>query len=218
MRDFKDGRGGIGLPAYLTEEEFFQMIRQQLHFCLSKSPQYNKGSWFLEKTPDHLLHVGDIKRVIPNARLIVMTRNSEDVIESMMNAGNGWGSSWAPTSLPGAIKLYKRYEKALDNIFSGQTIMPHDYICVSYENLKKDTTSVVESILDYLELETEPDLINSMIAKPSELYKTGEFGKEHGSLVVEPTGFSRNSKEKLNLVQRSLIAMTTRNSFGYRPG
>ena len=209
LLEFEDGRGGIGLPAYLTEAEFHAMLHDQMRYCFSKSTAYNKGNWFLEKTPDHLLHLARIKQVAPHAKFIVITRKPHDVIESMLSAGSGWGRNWAPSSLPRAIKLFRQYERAIKDLHAGKTLDKSDFISISYEQLKGNTSEVVEEILGFIDADRSNDTIDTIIENPAELYKSGEFEKQTGSLVVEPAQFARKKKASLGRIQKLLVSVST---------
>lgn len=209
LREFEDGRGGIGLPAYLTEAEFHGMLHEQMRYCFGKSPAYNKGNWFLEKTPDHLLYIESIKKVAPDAKFIVLTRKPHDVIESMLSAGSGWGRNWAPSNLPRAIRLFRQYERAIKELHAGKTLNSSDYISISYEQLKGNTCEVVEEILDFIDTEKSTNTINSIVDNPAEIYKSGECEKESGALVVEPAQFARKKKDSLGLIQKLLVSALT---------
>lgn len=209
LREFEDGRGGIGLPAYLTEAEFHGMLNEQMRYCFSKSQAYNKGQWFLEKTPDHLLYLKSIKQVAPDARFIVLTRKPHDVIESMLSAGSGWGRDWAPSNLPRAIRLFRQYERAIKDLHAGKTLDKSDYISVSYEQLKGNTFEVVEEILDFVGTEKSDNTVNSIIENPAEIYKSGECEKQTGALVIEPAQFARKKKDSLGFIQKLLVSAAT---------
>lgn len=209
LLEFEDGRGGIGLPAYLTEAEFRGMLYEQMRYCFSKSSMYRKGVWFLEKTPDHLLHLESIKQIAPNAKFIVLNRKPHDVIESMLSAGSDWGENWAPSNLPRAIRLFRQYERALNDLHEGKTLDQSDYISISYEQLKGNTYDVVEDILKFMGSDHSKNVIDSILESPAEIYKSGEFEKLSGDLVVEPEKFARKKKDSLSLFQRLLVSVST---------
>lgn len=207
MIAFEDGRGGIGVPAYQEEGEFFDMLQRQVNEVLSKSEQYKKGSVFVEKTPDHIRHIMDIQRVLPDARIILMMREPADIIESMLSAGSGWGRHWAPGSLLSAIRLcYYFSSKAKADYKEADQSKIH---VLRYEDLKKDTAGALRSLLEFIQVDAGNDSIEKMQNSKFELHRYGEFARIAGStLVKEPEGFARKKKGSLNYFQRLIIKAT----------
>lgn len=207
MMEFEDGRGGIGIPAYQRESEFFDMMHRQVRDVLGKCDEYTKGSVFLEKTPDHIRHILDIQRVVPEARIILMLREPADIIESMLSAGSGWGRHWAPGSVVSAIRLcYYFSRKANEDYARADRSKIHT---VRYENLRKDPDSVIQELLQFMQLDASNESIETMKNSKFELHRYGEFAERSGSTIVEePEGFARKKKGKLNVIQRLLIKAT----------
>jgi len=207
MISFEDGRGGIGVPAYQEEAEFLDMLHRQVREVLSKSDEYETGSVFVEKTPDHIRHILDIQRVVPEARIILVMREPADIIESMLSAGSGWGRHWAPGSIVSAIRLcYYFSRKAAADYKQADQSKIH---IVQYEDLKENTEGVLKNILRFIRVDASDDSVEQMQNSRFELHRYGEFALKAGStLVEEPEGFARKKKGKLNLFQRMVIKST----------
>ena len=207
MMAFEDGRGGIGIPAYQRESEFMDMMHRQVREVLGKCDEYSKGSVFLEKTPDHIRHILDIQRVVPEAKIILMLREPADIIESMLSAGSGWGKHWAPGSVISAIRLcYYFSRKASADFSKADKSKIHT---VRYEDLRKDPDGVIQGLLEFMKLDASKESVDLMKNSKFELHRYGEFAERSGSTIVEePEGFARKKKGKLNIVQRLLIRAT----------
>lgn len=207
MVDFEDGRGGIGVPAYQEEPEFLDMLHRQVREVLSKCDEYGKGSVFVEKTPDHIRHILDIQRVVPEARIILMMREPADIIESMLSAGSGWGRHWAPGSIVSAIRLcyYFSRKASADYEIADQSKIH----VVRYEDLREDSAGVLKGLLQFMNVDSGDESIMHMQNSKFELHRYGEFARIAGStLVEEPEGFARKKKGKLNYFQRLIIKAT----------
>ena len=204
MIAFEDGRGGIGVPAYQKESEFFDMLQRQVKETLSKCDEYEKGSVFVEKTPDHIRHILDIQRVLPEARIVLIMRRPADIIESMLSAGSGWGRHWAPGSIVSAIRLCYYFSRKANADYK---IADQSKIHVlRYEDLREDSTSVLKGLLQFLNVDSSDASIEQMQNSKFELHRYGEFARIAGTtLVEEPEGFARKKKGKLNFFQRLII-------------
>ncbi len=217
MLSFKDGRGGIGLPAYQTELEVLSMLEDMVHSVLSRSDEYHSHPMFLEKTPDHIRNMDDISRILPDAKIIYMIRSPADVIESMLSASESWGSDWAPGNIIKAIRQYSYFvskgtrDYALAN--------PDKVLLIRYEDLKSDTETVLKKVLDFVGMDSSEAARQKMLTTDFELKKYGEFAIKSGNRVVEPEGFARAKKGRLGLIQKLLVKMTLSrymDQYGYR--
>ncbi len=217
MLSFQDGRGGIGLPAYQTEVEFLTMLEGVVHSVLSRADEYHRYPIFLEKTPDHIRNMDHISRILPDAKIIYMIRSPADVIESMLSASASWGSNWAPGNIIKAIRQYSYFvskgtrDYALAN--------PETILLIRYEDLKKETETVLRQVLDFVGLDSSDAVRHTMLNTEFELKKYGEFAIKNGHKVVEPEGFARAKKGRLGLLQKLLVKLTLSryiNRYGYR--
>ena len=207
MIAFEDGRGGIGVPAYQQQNEFFDMLHRQVREVLSKCDEYEKGSVFVEKTPDHIRHILDIQRVLPEARIVLMMREPADIIESMLSAGSGWGRHWAPGSIVSAIRLCYYFSRKANADY--QLADKSKIHVMRYEDLREDSAGVLKSLLQFLKVDPSDESIRQMQNSKFELHRYGEFARIAGStLVEEPEGFARKKKGKLNFFQRLIIKTT----------
>lgn len=205
MLNFEDGRGGIGLPAYLTEEEFLLMVREMAINVYKSVPDYEFNTHFLDKTPDHIRCIDTIWKVFPDAKIIVLLRKPEDVIESLLNAGESWGKNWAPSSIVSAVRTYQYFFKTPG---TKNLLLNDPRLCVlRYEQLKKNPVSTVGDVLKYLQLHVDTQLLNTMVSDPYRLRKYGEFGARSGIDVVEPEEFARKKKGQLTWIQKRIVSL-----------
>ncbi len=202
---FEDGRGGVGLPAYLTEKEFEDVIQSFIYNCWAKSDDFNQHPFFVEKTPDHLVHIETIAKLIPSAKFIYLKRNPSDVIESLLAAGKDWGKAWAPRNIFKAISLFNDYKnRGEKQLFK----LPRDrYHTLTYEALKQNPQQQLSQALDFLNLSYQPDELDNMVNFRPTLRRYGVFSEINGKLVKEPAGFQRKQKEKLSFLQKTLIRL-----------
>jgi len=203
MVAFDDGRGGIGLPTYLTEEEFICMTRDTAHRVYSSVPEYHSNPLFLDKTPDHIRCIADIRRVFPNAKFVVLLRKPEDVIESLLNASKSWGKNWAPSSIFSAVRTFQYFFSVPG---TDDLILNDSSLCVvRYEALKESPAATLNTVLSYLDQSVDSATMANMIKKPHELRKYGESAISSGTSVEEPKNFARKKKGKLSWLQKIIV-------------
>lgn len=200
---FKDGRGGVGIPAYFTQQQFWSSLSTYSYNVFSACEEFSNHDIFLEKTPDHLIHVSTINKVIPSAKFIYVTREPYGVIESLLAAGKQWGKAWAPKTTQQAIRLYKNYTKEGERQLS--QICSDKKLIVSYEDMVKAPEVILKQTLSFLDLPHNATSIAALVEGKSELKRYGEFAIKNGSQVIEPKGFRRSKKEPLTFFQKLQI-------------
>ena len=195
----------VGLPAYLTQEEFYDLMSDLSIKILGKSEEFVINKYFIEKTPDHLFSVDHILKLFPKTKIIVLIRNPYDVIESLLAASKTWGKHWAPPTVRKAAIHWNRYA---DSILNLQKTLPKEtYKIMSYENLSKNPLLCLKKIISFLNIPTDEKVLIDMVnLYNNNLSIHGEFSKKLNSAEPsEPKDFIRKKKEKLSIFQRTLI-------------
>jgi tetratricopeptide (TPR) repeat protein len=134
----------------LTKEEN-EFLRQQY---IDVARDYLKGDtdFFIDKYPDNFLHIGLIKRILPESIVIDARRDPRDVAISayrqLFNVRNEFASSF-----DGIYEYYKGY---LSMIRHWNTVYPNQIKTVHYEQLVMSPDEEIRDLLDFCGLETEP--------------------------------------------------------------
>ncbi len=203
MYQFEDGRGGVGLPAYTTREEYHGCLQRFLFDVFQHSDDFKANEFFVEKTPDHINHIEQILTLVPSAKIIYMQRNPADIIESLLAAGRDWGKHWAPRNIVSAARLVNQYrtnaEQTLAKVDDNQLLTVH------YENFIQNPEVSLRQVLGFLKLTASKTDIQHMLSNKAVINRYGEFAKQSGKVVAEPKGFRRSKKGKLNWLQRLLV-------------
>jgi hypothetical protein len=112
-----------------------------------------KNKKMVEKTPSHLFYIDKIKEILPQSKIILIKRNSLDVIYSMIQPNEFWSNS--PKNISEATALYNKFSKAESNY-----LKYIDYT-INYEDLWNNTETELTRLMDYLEIDTNqiPKLI-----------------------------------------------------------
>ena len=216
LRD--NGRQGVGLAGYLTDEEF---KAQLLGFvdAVTTAAGVVPGEMFLEKSPSHALFVDEISEVLPGSRFIHLIRDPRDVVTSLMAAADSWGSGWAPAKVRGAARVWQRHVVAATDAKS--RLGDDRVIQVRYEDLFDDAPAQLHRVADFLRLDWDDDDIDAVVdANTASKLKTGggtaipvfgELRDKTGPEAREPDGFVRRAspgggRESLTSLQLARLA------------
>ena len=166
------GRGGTGLPCYLTENQFEAIIRNTFYQIIAEVRAYSEERIFVEKTPSHALVVDIIHRILPRAKFIHIVRDPRDVAASMIAASKSWGKNWAPGNTFTAARMWSQHVRtAREQLVE---ISKEQIYWLRYEDLKISTAKVIEEILNFIGLETASNIIDSII-QGSQRFKLREI-------------------------------------------
>ncbi len=112
--------------------------------------------YFIDKLPINYLQVGFIRRALPQARILHMTRAATDVCFSNYRAffGEGYAYSYELDALVAQYLDYRRLMRHWHNV------MPGAMLDVSYDALTGDPERTARTVLDFCGLAFEPDALD----------------------------------------------------------
>lgn len=108
---------------------------------------------FVEKTPQHALHVNLAARLFPSARFLHLIRDPRDVAASLLAASRGWGSAWAPAGPAEAAQLWIRHVEGARRLTGDER-----YREVRFRALKRAPAETVGEVYRWLGLEGGEEL------------------------------------------------------------
>ncbi len=122
-------------------------IRRRFYLLSAQHP----GKIAIEKTPIHLLYVDRIRRLFPNAALVLLERDGRDVVTSLVHVGRDREAWWqgAPETVEKATAVWRRYAEAAERCKATQ----RPYV-LRYEKLLSDTSDELTRLLLSLGLST----------------------------------------------------------------
>lgn len=164
---------------------------------LYKKQCKNGELYFLDKTPRYYLIIDEIVRIFPNAKFIFLFRGPEKILSSMMTT---WGSNG-----------FKSFLTSYHDVTEGFEILSQAYekyksisVKVNYENFVANPEAELLSLMNYLELEFDINLINDFWNQDLK----GQLGDPTG--VKKYKSISQKSldawKENFNTIYRKKIA------------
>ena len=145
-----NGNRTVGLACYLTEEELVEELRGFAQRTFERLiPSKPTATRFVEKTPDHALHLPLIHRLFPDATVIHVLRDGRDVVASLMDAAKQeWGSEWAPPTIHDACD---RWQKSVTSIQEHLPLFSHS-MRVRYEDLIFEGPAKLKEVIHFLNL------------------------------------------------------------------
>ncbi len=222
------GRSGLGLGGYLSEEQFLTLLRLYV-VTMRHAAGVRAGDLFLEKSPSHALVMPEIRTVLPRSRVIHLVRDPRDVVASLVAASRGWGSKWAPSEAGKAAAVWVRHVEAVREAAAALT--PEAFIQVRYEDLSADAPDTLRTLREFLGLDwSESQIARAVEANRRDTVRQGggtpipifgHYRREKGAVAVEPEGFVRKAgakKEGLSLGERRQVwkkVYPTMKTFGY---
>ena len=148
---------------------------------MAQTQAYRQSApFFIDKMPNNFVHIGLIKRILPNTKIIDARRDPMDCCFSGFKQLFGEGQEFS-YSLDDIGRYYCAYEKLMNH---WHTVLPDHILTVQHEDVLEDLEGQVHRILDYCGLPFEPACLSfyetkRVIKTPSSeqvrqpIYKTG---------------------------------------------
>ncbi|MCH2192357.1 MAG: sulfotransferase, partial [Gammaproteobacteria bacterium] len=148
---------------------------------IEQTKAYRQGAaFFIDKMPNNFIHIGLIKKILPNAKIIDARRNPMDCCFSGFKQLFGEGQEFS-YSLDDIGRYYNAYEQLMDYWHS---VLPREILTVQHEDVLDDLEGQVKRILDFCGLDFEEACLafhqtKRVIKTPSSeqvrqpIYKTG---------------------------------------------
>ena len=114
-----------------------------------------KAPFFIDKMPNNFIHIGLIKTILPNAKIIDTRRGSMDTCFSCFKQFFARGQLFT-YSLSDLAHYYNDYIDAMDH---WHKIYPGEILTVEYKNVIGNTETTIRQIIDYCGLPFEQDCL-----------------------------------------------------------
>lgn len=137
--------------ASIQEKDGFARVNKLIASILDTAFYQRNGTSdkvLLEKTPMHLKHVDVILNSFPEAKVVEVVRDVRDVCSSWQSRAAT--QRWARKSTEEIVGQWKRGVE-LGEKFRSDPMLKERIIKVHYEDLKKDTTTSLTTLFNFLE-------------------------------------------------------------------
>ena len=137
----------------LTDEQ----CRQLGELYIRQTKAYRKGApYFIDKMPNNFIHIGLIKRILPNAKIIDARRDAFACCFSGFKQLFADGQEFT-YSLETIGRYYKSYVALMEH---WHQVLPGQILTVQHEDVLDDLEGQVRRMLDHLELPFESGCLN----------------------------------------------------------
>ena len=109
-----------------------------------------------DKRPDNFLHIGLIKTLFPDAKVVHTRRNPLDNLLSLYFLHLDSSMAYA-LDLEDAAHWYEQYERLMTH---WKSLYPNDIFDLDYDELVREPKPVIRSLLDFLGLEWDDGLLD----------------------------------------------------------
>ena len=146
-----DADGKPRYPAILPrlEHDYFRRFGEQ--FIGDTQPYRHDAPFFIDKMPNNFFHVGLIKLILPNAKIIDARRHPMGCCFSGFKQLFGEGQEFS-YSLRDIGNYYRQYVRLMDH---WDDVLPEFVLCVHYEDVIADLPTQVERMLSFCGLPFE---------------------------------------------------------------
>jgi tetratricopeptide (TPR) repeat protein len=149
------------------------------------------GEVLTDKRPDNFLHIGFIKTLFPNAKIIHTRRNPLDNLLSLYFLHLHPSMAYA-LDLDDAAHWHGEYDRLMAH---WKTLYPNDIFDADYDRLVRDPGIVINALLDFLGLEWEDGLLD--FHRGSKPVKTASVWQVRQPLHARSSGRWRNYRNEL---------------------
>lgn len=144
-----------------------------LDHILSSEARHRSCAGWLEKTPEHMFFVDEIRRTVPEARFVHILRNGPDVVASLYDAKVKYPEHWGWLgTVDNMVRLYNRYVNV-----SRSNLGRSDTFLIRYDDLIETNGDMLRKLETFLGVDRgsmsfeRVASYRSDIVRPEELWK-----------------------------------------------
>ena len=154
--------------------------------------------FFIDKMPNNFRHIGLIKLILPNAKIIDIRRNSMSACFSCYKQlfAEGQEFTYDFNDLAG---YYNNYVELMDH---WNKVLPDQILSINYEDLVNDFESSVNKILDYCDLPFEEECLSFYKNKRS--VRTPSSEQVRQPIYKSGIDYWKNYESYLNVLKTEL--------------
>ena len=147
--------GSAEYPAIIAEMSALELRELGEKYLAETAIHRQDAPYFIDKMPNNFRHIGLIKLILPNAKIIDARRHPMACCFSAYKQLFAEGQEFS-YDLDDLSSYYRDYVQLMDH---WQTVLPGDILRVNYEEVVADLEGQVRRLLDYCGLAFEPQTL-----------------------------------------------------------
>ena len=151
LRRRGQGQGSAEYPAIIADMSALELRELGEKYLAETAIHRQDAPYFIDKMPNNFRHIGLIKLILPNAKIIDARRHPMACCFSGYKQLFAEGQEFS-YDLDDLGSYYRDYVKLMDH---WQTVLPGDILQVNYEQVVGDLEGQVRRVLDYCGLAFE---------------------------------------------------------------
>ena len=155
LRRRGQGEGSAEYPAIIADMSALELRELGEKYLAETAIHRQDAPYFIDKMPNNFRHIGLIKLILPNAKIIDARRHPMACCFSGYKQLFAEGQEFS-YDLDDLGTYYRDYVKLMDH---WQTVLPGDVLQVNYEQVVGDLEGQVRRVLDYCGLPFEPQTL-----------------------------------------------------------
>ncbi len=155
-----------------------------------------KAPFFIDKMPNNFIHIGLIKTILPNAKIIDTRRDAMDTCFSCFKQFFAKGQLFT-YSLEDLGNYYSDYIRAMNH---WHKVYGEDIYTIHYDDVINDTENAIRQLIDYCELPFENQCIE--FYKSSRPVKTPSAEQVRQPIYKSGLNYWKNYKKHLSPLKR----------------
>ncbi len=176
----------LGLPSVTVRSPFVRDYLRALAAALDVATLEAGKTVWLEKTPRHLLFVGDIARTLPEAKFVHLVRHGPDVVASLYEVTRDYPEVWGgPRSLEACVERWLR-DTAISRRYEGAA----GHLTVRYEALTGEPAGSLRDLFAFVGVpfgDAQRAAVMADYADAAESVSSGEAWKASVRGAIRPS-------------------------------
>lgn len=185
-----------GYPESLATADEATLAAWRDFYLKGLAPIAREGALVTDKRPDNFLHVGLIKTLFPNAKIVHTRRNRLDNLLSLYFLHLDPGMAYA-LDLDDAAHWYGQYERLMDH---WKSLYPNDIFDVDYDELVESAEPLLKRLTGFLGLGWQDDLLD--FTQRDRPVRTASVWQVRQPLHARSSGRWRNYESRLGALLR----------------
>ncbi|NOZ42989.1 MAG: tetratricopeptide repeat protein [Alphaproteobacteria bacterium] len=157
------------------------------------------AGYITDKRPDNFLHLGLLKSLFPNARMIYTSRNALDNCLSVYFLRLGNGMNYA-TDLENIAHYYNQCHRLMSH---WKALFGHNIHEVNYDDLVREPEPVIAALLNFCDLDWSDDCLQ--FHRLDNIVKTASVWQVREPLYQKSSGRWRNFGPHIGPLQQALL-------------